>query len=276
MLLGVHCSVAGGLHKAFAEADQLGINCFQIFTRNQQQWKARPISDEERENFEAARKASEVQVGFSHASYLINLGSPKEDLQQQSINALIAEIQRSNALGLAFTVLHPGSAKDTDEATAIKNVSASLRYVLDQTSDCKSGIALENTAGQGAYIGYRFEHLRQLADFVDSSRVGVCFDTCHAFAAGYDIRTISGTEDVLAEFDDIVGLEKLWALHLNDSKPDLGSRVDRHDHIGQGKIGLAPFKVIMNRFPDVPKVIETPKSPEWDRMNLKVLRGLVG
>jgi deoxyribonuclease-4 len=275
MLLGVHCSVSGGLHKAFDEAQELGINCFQMFTRNQQQWKARPISDDEAAQFKSAWKASPVKAAFSHASYLINLGTPKATLQKQSLDALIAEVQRDNALGLAFTVLHPGSAKDTDERAAIRHIAQCLRTVLEETADCTSGIALENTAGQGDYVGYRFEHLRELMDVVNDKRIGVCFDTCHAFAAGYELRTEDATHDTLSEFDRVVGLEHLWALHLNDSKPEFGSRVDRHEHIGMGKIGLAPFKVIMNRFPDIPKVIETQKSPEWDRKNLEVLRGLV-
>lgn len=274
MLLGAHCSVSGGLHKAFDEAKSLGINAVQIFTRNQQQWKARPIAAEEAENFKSAWDSSDVEWVFSHASYLINLGTPDKTKLKNSINALIAEVQRDSALGLGFTVLHPGSAKDSDEGTSLKSISDSLKIVLGETSDCTSGIALENTAGQGDYLGYKFEQLKEIMGEVASGRIGVCFDTCHAFAAGYDIRTEKGTEDVLDEFNDVVGLENLWALHLNDSKPEFASRVDRHDHIGEGHIGLAPFKVIMNRFPDVPKVIETPKSPEWDRKNLNTLRGL--
>lgn len=274
MILGVHCSVSGGLQNAFEEAKALGINAFQMFTRNQQQWKARPISVEEQQRFSTAWADSDVKAAFSHTSYLINLGSADLKLRNQSVSALSAEVQRSSALGLGFAVLHPGSAKGHDEETALGNIAASLRIVLSENESASAGIALENTAGQGSYVGYSFAHLRQLIDNVGSKRIGVCLDTCHAFAAGYDIRTEAGAEDMLAEFDRMVGLNLLWALHLNDSKTDLGSRVDRHDHIGQGKIGLAAFKVIMKRFPNIPKVIETPKLMDWDRKNLEVLRGL--
>lgn len=275
MLLGVHCSVAGGLHKAFEAASELNIDCFQIFTRNQQQWKARPVSDDEAHNFRSAWKNSAVKTAFSHSSYLINLGTPRTALRKQSLQALVAEVQRCNALGLQFTVLHPGSAKDTDEASALRNIADSLKTVLSETSDCISGIALENTAGQGDYVGHRFEHLNELLGAAGNRRVGVCFDTCHAFAAGYDIRTEAGIEDALTQLDNIVGLNHLWALHLNDSKAEFGSRTDRHQHIGDGKIGLAPFRILVNRFPELPKVLETPKSPEWDRKNLNVLRSLI-
>jgi deoxyribonuclease-4 len=275
MRLGVHCSVAGGLHRSFEEASLLNIDCFQIFTRNQQQWKSRPISPEEAESFRSAWEKSGVKTAFSHASYLINLGTPTVPLQKQSQEALVSEVKRIEALGMPFTVLHPGSAKDTDEGQALRNIAERLKSVLSETSNCKAGIALENTAGQGSYIGHRFEHLAQLMEALGDARVGVCFDTCHAFAAGYDLRTEMGIEDVLSDFDKIIGLDHLWAIHLNDSKPEFGSRVDRHDHIGAGKIGLAAFRVLMNRFLNVPKVIETPKSFELDTKNLNVLRSLV-
>jgi len=275
MLLGVHCSVSGGLENAFEEAKSLGIDTFQIFTRNQRQWVTKPISDEEQSLFSSKFKQSDIKTIFSHASYLINLGTPRDDLWENSTKAIKDEVKRSHALELSFTVLHPGSAKDTTEEIAIQRVAAALKKVLDDTADSDVKILLENTAGQGSTIGYKFEHLQQIMKIVNSDRIGTCFDTCHAFAAGFDIRTARGFEDTMAEFDKIIGLDKLHALHLNDSKGGLGSHLDRHEHIGKGNIGLEPFKVIMNKFPNIPKVLETPKEDDMDHINLTTLHNLM-
>lgn len=275
MLLGVHCSIQGGLHNAFGESASLGIDVFQIFTKNQRQWREKIIETREGSKFQDACKASAVKTAFSHASYLINLASRDDALWERSVSALIQEVKRCQDLGLAFTIVHPGAAKELGEQEGIKMVIKALKIILRETENSPVKILLENTAGQGSSIGYRFEHLRQIMTEVHSPGVGVCFDTCHAFAAGYDMRTKEGFETTLEEFDHIVGLENLYAIHLNDSKGELGSHLDRHEHIGKGKLGLEPFRQIMNRFSHIPKVIETPKKDNMDTVNLEVLRGLI-
>src|SRR3990170_7809455 len=275
MLLGVHCSIQGGLHNAFREAESLGIDTFQIFTKNQRQWKERIIDTQEKSKFLDDYKTSRIKMIFSHASYLINLASNDDTLWERSIKALIGEVQRCHELGLDFTILHPGSSKELGEQKGMKKIIKALKTTLHATKNSTVKILLENTAGQGTSIGYRFEHLRQILRGVDSPRIGVCFDTSHAFAAGYDIRSKIGFEATMEELDKIVGLQNLHAIHLNDSKGELGSNLDRHEHIGKGKLGLEPFRQIMNRFTHIPKVIETPKKDNMDIVNLEVLRGLI-
>ena len=275
MLLGVHCSIKGGLHNAFHEAASLGIDTFQIFTKNQRQWKEKIIDTEEKSTFLNTYKTSHVKIIFSHASYLINLASNDNTLRERSIKALIGEVQRCHDLGLEFTILHPGSAKELGEQKGIKKIITAIKTTLHATESSTVKILLENTAGQGTSIGYRFEHLKQIMDGVDSSRIGMCFDACHAFAAGYDIRTKCGFEETMEALDNIVGLKNLHAIHMNDSKGELCSNLDRHEHIGKGKLGLEPFRQIMNRFKHIPKVIETPKKDNMDAVNLEVLRKFV-
>jgi deoxyribonuclease-4 len=274
-MLGVHCSVSGGLENAFQEAAILGIDVFQVFTRNQRQWKAKPISDEEKQLFSAAWKEHpEIKAIFSHSSYLINVASADTGLQKKSIDGLTEEVIRCHALGLSFAVLHPGAAGEHSEEDAMKRIAEALKEVIAQTKDSQVKILLENTAGQGSHIGYKFEHLRNIMDMVSSDRIGTCFDTCHAFASGYDIRTDEGFESVMKQFDSIIGLKHINAIHLNDSKGDLGSRLDRHENIGQGKIGSHAFKLMMHKFKHVPKVMETDKENNMDEVNLKLLREL--
>ncbi|OHC05509.1 MAG: hypothetical protein A3J92_00740 [Planctomycetes bacterium RIFOXYC2_FULL_41_27] len=275
MLLGVHCSIKGGLHNAFYEAESLGIDTFQVFTKNQRQWKEKIIDTEEKSTFLNTYKTSRVKMIFSHASYLINLASNDDTLWERSTKALIGEVQRCRDLGLDFTILHPGSAKELGEQKGIKKIITALKTTLHATENSTVKILLENTAGQGSSIGYRFEHLKQIMDGLASSRIGMCFDTCHAFVAGYDIRTKGGFEGTMEELDNTIGLKNLRTIHLNDSKGELGSNLDRHEHIGKGKLGLEPFRQIINRFTHIPKVIETPKKDNMDAVNLEVLRGLI-
>lgn len=275
MLLGVHCSVSGGLEHAFDEARMLGIDTFQIFTRNQRQWKAKPISDEEKKTFAEAWAANpQVKVIFSHASYLINLASADQELRHKSIAGFTEEVIRCHELGLAYTVLHPGAAGESTEEDAMGRIADSLKKVVEETSHSKVKILLENTAGQGSHVGYKFEHIRNIMDLTGSDRIGTCFDTCHAFAAGYNIATEEGFHKTWHDFDHIIGLSKLHAIHLNDSKGDLGSRLDRHDHIGQGKIGPLAFKLMMKKFQHIPKVIETDAENNMDAVNINLLREL--
>lgn len=273
MLLGVHCSVAGGVTHAFNEVKDLEINTFQIFTKNQRQWQHKKISSDEALNFRKELSLNKIPYSFSHCSYLINLAAEGE-LREKSIHALIEELIRSHEIGLNYCVLHPGAAKELGTNEAIYLIARGLNEVIEKTPHVNVRILLENTAGQGSSVGYRFEHLRDIMTEVTSKeRMGVCIDTCHTFAAGYDIRTKEGIEDTFAKLDRVVGIENLKVFHLNDSKGDLGSRIDRHDNIGFGKIGLEAFSYIMNNFKTIPKVIETPK--EMDEENLTLLRSLV-
>jgi deoxyribonuclease IV len=275
MLLGVHCSVSGGLEHAFEEARTLGIDTFQVFTRNQRQWKAKPISEEEKKAFATDWAASpQVKVIFSHASYLINLASADDGLRHKSIAGFTEEVIRCHELGLAYTVLHPGAAGESTEEDAMGRIADSLKKIVQETSHSNVKILLENTAGQGSHVGYKFEHIRNIMDLTGSDRIGTCFDTCHAFAAGYNIATEEGFHKTWQDFDQIIGLSKLHAIHLNDSKGDLASRLDRHDHIGQGKIGALAFKMMMKKFPHIPKVIETDEENNMDEVNIKLLREL--
>lgn len=272
MLLGVHCSVGGGLQNAFDEADLLGIDVFQIFTRNQRQWNSKIISEEEKKIFSAAWKKSKVKTVFSHCSYLLNLASDDPELRKKSTVALKVEVERCHELGLAWCVLHPGAAKGQNENTALGNVIRGLMQVLKETAHSQVKILLENTAGQGTSIGHSFEQLKYIINGVGSPRIGVCFDTCHAFAAGYDMRTKSAFEKTVTEFDAIIGMKNLFAVHLNDSRGKLGSSIDRHEHIGKGELGMEAFRLAMSYFAAVPKVIETNKEDDMDQKNLRLLR----
>lgn len=274
MMLGVHCSVSGGLENAFDEAQALGTDVMQIFTRNQRQWNAKPVTQDEENAFAAAWKKSTIKVIFSHCSYLINLAAESDETREKSISALTQEVERCTQLGLSFCVLHPGAAGSQTEDVAIARIADGLKQVLAKTSESEVMVLLENTAGQGSSVGGPFENLRQIKDLVGSDRIGYCFDTCHAYAAGFDIRTEDGCMTTFAAFDKILGIENLKAFHLNDSKGELGSHLDRHEHIGKGKLGIAPFQYIIRNFPTVPKVIETPKEDDWDTVNLEVLRSL--
>lgn len=275
MILGVHCSAAGGVINAFDEAEKLGINAFQIFTKNQRQWKEKTIGEEEGDAFKARRKKQNVKVTFSHSMYLINLASKDSELREKSRAALVGELERCHVLGLDFTVLHPGSAVDQTTEEAIERIAEGLLYALDATKGSNVKVLLENMAGQGSTVGGKFEELKAIEKRVKSKRIGYCFDTCHAFAAGYDIRTTQGIKDTLAEWDDIIGIDRILCFHLNDSKGKLGSNLDRHTHIGHGEIGDPAFAYLMQTYPDVTKVIETPKEDDWDEKNLKRLRSFV-
>jgi deoxyribonuclease IV len=258
-MLGVHCSVSGGLENAFEEAKTLQIDAMQIFTRNQRQWKAKPVSEEESKLFRDSFKISKVKVTFSHCSYLINLASGEPDNRVKSITALTDEVIRCTQLGLSYCVLHPGAAGDQSFEVAIQNIADGLKTVLEATKNSEVMVLLENTAGQGTSVGGTFENLKVINDLVNSKRIGYCFDTCHAFAAGYDLRTVEGCDATFEKFDTILGLQNLKVFHLNDSKGDLGTHLDRHENIGKGKLGIEPFRYIMNRFDKTAKVIETPK-----------------
>ena len=268
-LLGAHQSIAGGYHKAVEIGVETGCQVIQIFTKNTNQWRGKPIAPEEAQQFREAIAASGIACPLAHDSYLINLASPDETLWKKSIDAMIDEVQRAAVLGIPWVVSHPGAYTTTSEAEGLKRIVTALDEVLGQQTArvpaTLTGILLETTAGQGTTLGWRFEHLAAiLAGVKDNRRLGVCFDTCHVFAAGYKISTQSDYRATMKQFDKIVGLDQIRAFHLNDSVKDCGSRVDRHAHIGCGKIGPEAFGWLLRdrRFRNVPMVLETPKGKE--------------
>ncbi len=280
-LFGAHMSTAGGVSKALERGQSIGCDTIQIFTRNNNRWASKPIPPEEAERFHEKVEETGIWPVFSHAAYLINLAGAKEELWEKSIAAFIDELERAELLGLMGVVLHPGSHMGEGEEQGIARIAAALDRCHEATEGFKTLTLLEITAGTGANLGYRFEQLADIRSRVKHpERVAFCFDTCHAFAAGYDFRTREGYEAMMEAWDRILGIERLKAFHMNDSKHPLGSRKDRHEHIGKGTIGLDGFRWIVNdpRFEQVPMVLETPKSRDMheDVENLKVLRSLVG
>jgi deoxyribonuclease-4 len=272
-------STAGGLHTAFERGDALGCTAVQIFTSSPRQWRGRELSDDDVERFHSAWSESNCELCLAHDIYLTRLGTRDKTILGKSRRAFAKELETCHRLGLQFLVMHPVGDNDPDEHAVLDRVAESLNEIFDRVEDGGTRVLLETTAGQGANVGYRFEQLARIIEGVENaSRLGICLDTCHVFAAGYDISTAKGCKKTLAEFDAILGLENLSVLHLNDSVKPLGSRVDRHAHIGQGEIGDTGFKVIMRdrRFASVAKVIETPKDDVMDKQNLTRLRQLAG
>lgn len=279
-LFGAHMSVAGGLHLAFERLQKVQGEALQIFTRNQRQWRAAPVTDEEAALFAEAWAQAGKPVVASHDSYLINLASNNEETAAKSKGALTGELGRCRALGIPWLVMHPGSHLGDGIEQGINRFVKNLDDVLADTDLGPVQILLENTAGQGSNLGASFTELAAIIDQSrHSDRLGVCFDTCHAFAAGYDISTPEGYDEVFKEFDRRIGINRLKFFHLNDSIKGLGSRIDRHTHIGQGEIGIEGFRRLVNDrcFSSLPMVLETPKSDDLvdDIKNLQVLRSLL-
>lgn len=265
--IGAHVSASGGVQNAPLNAAAIGAKAFALFTKNQRQWSAKPLTDEAiggfRENLRQVGIAPEHVL--PHDSYLINLGHPESEGLEKSRNAFVEEMQRCAQLGLKLLNFHPGATlRKISEEQSLRRVAESINIALEQTSGVTA--VIENTAGQGSTLGYRFEHLAQIIEGVeDKSRVGVCLDTCHTFVAGYDLRTAATCDATFGEFESIVGFEYLRGMHLNDSKPDLGARVDRHQSLGQGKLGWTVFRTIMrdDRFDGIPMVLETIDDSLW-------------
>ena len=280
-LLGAHLSIAKGLHHALYKAKAYGCTTLQIFTKNANTWKERTLAQDEIDRFDQARKKTGIIEIASHASYLINLATFERKKHDMSCNALVNEMVRSSALGIPFVVLHPGAHMGKGEKQGIEKIADSINDIFEQTHGIKTRLLLETTAGQGSGIGYIFEQLAAIMKKIENkNRFGICLDTSHIFAAGYDIRTKESYLKTIKAFDMIIGIKNLFVIHLNDSKKALGSRVDRHEHIGEGYIGMNLFKLLMNdrRFRDVPKIIETPKLKgrrDADKMNLKRLRTMI-
>ncbi|RUM66979.1 MAG: deoxyribonuclease IV [Sulfurospirillum sp.] len=267
--VGAHVSASGGVENAPKNAKNIGAKAFALFTKNQRQWKAKPLTQESIDAFKKNLELAEIlpQHILPHDSYLINLGHPEEEKRQKSLESFIDEVKRCEQLGLDRLNFHPGShLKKISEEECLEKIADSMNETLRETKDVI--LVIENTAGQGSNLGYKFEHLAYLIDkSEDKSRVGVCIDTCHMFTAGYDIRDKESYDKTWDEFEKLVGFEYLKGMHINDSKPDLGSRVDRHHSLGEGKIGLDAFKLIMNdeRMNDIPLVLETIDDSIWDK-----------
>lgn len=281
-MYGSHLSIAGGMTNALAEAETLGMETVQVFTKNQQQWKCRPLETEAIDQWAAECKRLKFSHTVSHDSYLINLASPDDALWRKSIDLFEEEIRRCHQLGIPWLVMHPGAHKESGEEAGLKRIATALDIVHQRIEAPNVTTCLEITAGQGTALGYRLEHLASIIEQAQSpDRLGVCLDTAHLFAAGYDFR---GTKykAFRKEIERTIGLNRVKVLHLNDSKKPLGSRVDRHDHIGRGEIGLEGFRPIVRdkAFKNIPKILETPKGKDpdtghsWDAINLEALHAL--
>ncbi|HEX4567616.1 MAG TPA: deoxyribonuclease IV [Vicinamibacterales bacterium] len=287
--LGAHLSIAGGLPRAVDRAEASGCEALQIFTKSAGQWRAREIPPEEIALFKRRVRQTKIRPVVAHISYLINVAAADRALRKQSIAALRDELDRAESLALDGLVMHPGSHTSGTERAGLKLIADALAAILESRPGGKTRILLEHTAGQGTNLGHRFEHLAEIIDRLGASaRVGVCLDTCHLLTAGYDICSPEGYEETFRQFGTIVGFSRLKAFHLNDSKKPCGSRVDRHEHIGKGCLGLAPFRRILNdpRFAKLPMLLETPKAEDtpkpritdvdpFDRMNLLTIRNLI-
>ena len=279
-LLGAHMSIAGGLHLAFTRIRKVKGEALQIFLSNQRQWRTPPLTSEMIEDFRLQWQKNKQMVVAAHDSYLVNLAAPDQTLAAKSVAAFADELQRAAILGIPFLITHPGSHRGEGVEAGLERFVVNMDRAITQSETSTVTILIENTAGQGTNLGSTFE---EIAFILNASQygegLGVCFDTSHAFAAGYDIRTRTTYEHTFSKFDQIIGLERLKFFHLNDSKRPLGSRVDRHQHIGKGEIGLAGFRLLLNdpRFQQHPMVLETPKGKklEEDKKNLRVLRSLI-
>ena len=279
-LLGAHMSIAGGVGNALLEGKKVACDAIQIFTKSSRQWASKPYTKEEVQLFEINRKETGITNIIAHDSYLLNLGSPDSFLRTRSVAAFIDELERCETLGVTNLVAHPGSHTGAGEVEGVKTIAKSLDEVHEACPGYNVKVTLEITAGQGSNLGYRFQQIRDIMDSTrESDRLRVCFDTEHAFAAGYDMRTKEGYERTFAEFDDAIGIKHLAAFHLNDSKKEFNSRIDRHEHIGKGFIGIEAFRLLMNdkRFWGLPMCLETDKGPDLkeDRENLTLLRDLI-
>ena len=277
-LIGAHLSTRGGLHTAFERATAIDAASAAIFAKNSNQWKGKELTGDDCARFAEKRN---VRPMLTHASYLINLATTNAEFHRKSLAAMLDELDRAERLGIHAVVLHPGAHMGAGPDAAIDQIARSLDRIHAALPDHRVVTLLETSAGQGSCVGCSFEELGRMIDLVDDKqRVGICFDTCHVFAAGYEIRTRDGYARTIDEMERHVGLHNVGAFHLNDSKKPLGSRVDRHQHIGEGEIGLEAFRLLLNdpRFKHLPKVIETPKTVETvsDRRNLRVLRALIG
>ncbi len=280
LAFGAHVSVSGGVDTAFSRGERFAMDAIQVFTKNQRQWIAKPLGEAEVERWYEERGRTGITSVVTHASYLINLASPKDDLRQKSMTAFQDELERCETLGIPGLVVHPGSHTGSGEEAGLAAVADSLNRIHDAAPHLRVLTLLETTAGQGTNLGRTFEALAAIIDQVEAKdRIGICLDTCHIFAAGYDFRTDETYAATMRDFDEILGIDRLKAIHLNDSKFPLGSNRDRHEHIGEGEIGLEAFRNLVNdpRLAGLPGLLETEKGDDdaFDGKNLATLRGLV-
>ena len=281
LLLGAHMSINGGLHTAIERGASIGCTAIQIFTKNSNQWRSSPLTEADIATYKSAQAKARIDHVVTHASYLINLCSTTKQTAHLSRVAFVDELQRCDALGIASLIFHPGSHTGAGEEAGLQAIAAALNRAHDETPGCRTLSTLETTAGQGTNLGYRFEQLATIMEMVKApERMAVCIDTCHLFAAGYPIHTGEGWEKTIGEFDRMIGLKRVTAVHVNDSVKPFGSKLDRHGHIGKGEIGLTAFRLLMNdpRFDLIPKILETEKDEEMheDVENMNVLRSLIG
>jgi deoxyribonuclease IV len=281
-LFGAHMSVAGGCHRALEIARDHRCDTVQLFTKNANQWNAPALTEESVRLFRRVLRQTRLRFPTAHDSYLINLASPDDALRRRSVEAFLVELQRAEQLGLKYLVTHPGAHMGAGEEAGLSRIASALDEVHRRAPGYRVRILLETTAGQGTTLGWRFEHLAQILERVaEPRRLGVCLDTCHVFAAGYALSPKSEYQATMREFDRLIGSKRLLLFHVNDSLKSLGSRVDRHAHIGRGSLGLEPFRLLVNdpRFRDRPMILETPKeedgNDDMDAVNLAVLRRLV-
>jgi len=278
LLLGAHMSIAGGVERSIEQGASIGCTTIQIFTKSNRQWHAKPLTHEEATLFRTLAKNSNIDPIVAHATYLINVGAPDKDIEKKSINAVIDELERCSLLGIPYLVLHPGSHVNTNEDECLKRIAHNLDIILESAPG-NTKILLETMAGQGSTVCYTFEHIATIRNLSHHKhRIGVCFDTCHAFSAGYDFTTPHGYKAMWEQFDNIIGLDHLHVIHINDSMKELDSRVDRHADIGKGKIGLEAFSMLFNdpRFFNIPKILETPKTTLEDyARNMGILKELL-
>ncbi len=277
-LLGVHCSIAGGVANAPLAGAEIGCTAIQLFTGSNQQWRAKPILRADAALFRENVEAGGIRVAFAHAMYLINLAAPDAEIFKKSVKAMAGELSRADVLGLPFVIVHPGAPKERGAAWGMRRAAEAIGRVFDLVPDAKAKIALETTAGAGSSLGRTFGEIASIIDASDTpGRLLTCFDTCHAFAAGYDFRTGQGYEEMWRSFDGAIGIENLAAIHLNDCLGDCASRLDRHTHIGKGRIGLEGFRLIMNdrRLTGIPMVLETPKGDSPHREDSRNLNSLI-
>ncbi|MGC8640221.1 MAG: deoxyribonuclease IV [Isosphaeraceae bacterium] len=279
---GAHMSIAGGCHRALEAARALGFQTVQLFTKNNSQWRAPELTLEQVSAFRKAIQTTGIQDPVAHTSYLINLANPDEALWRKSIDAMVVEVKRCHELGIADLVVHPGAHMGSGEEAGLRRVARAIDEVQQRTDGLGVTIDLETTAGQGSSLGHRFEHLQAILELVaDPSRLGVCVDTCHIFAAGYSLDGPERYDGTMKDLDRTLGLQRLRVWHVNDSLREAGSRIDRHAGIGAGKMGLEPFRQLVNdlRFRHLPLILETPKGTEngedLDIRNLRILRQLV-
>jgi len=280
--IGCHISIAGGIDNSVKRAEELGCSTMQIFSKNASTWREKILKKDEVENFRVNLKNSNINPVFIHASYLINLASPSDELYFKSINAFIEEMKRADILSPnPYIIIHPGAHTGAGEEYGIKRIINALNIILEKSAglNLKTMILLEDTAGSGTHLGYKFYQLKRMMEGTkDKKRIGICFDTCHAFAAGYDLSQQEGIKKTLEEFEKYIGLDNLKVIHLNDSKFPLGSRKDRHMHIGKGYIGLEGFKVLVNHkyLKNLPFILETPKHDEKDDLkNINLVKSLI-